>query len=220
MQFQAQEPHVAHGCHIRHFQHWRKFYRTALLLTMVKSKRWNKTRSHGPARGFVSQKPSSHTPHYNAFAHRGSLQTFALRCWVRCPRRLARCAFGVFLQLGYICMSPFITCLFSLSCLWNLQLLLFQTALGELFVLPLICQCQPTNTLDGVTEAASLAHGICVLWLTLLIFSNFYLSIVRLPVGRASHRSGPGPVWKWGRSHTYMLALTAGGLTWEAVSHP
>ena len=36
-------------------------------------------------------------------------------------------------------------------------------ALGELFVLPLICQCQPTNTLVGVTEAANLAHGMCVL---------------------------------------------------------
>ena len=76
--------------------------------------------------------------------------------------QLACFAFGFSSDLGiFACLLSLPFSSASPAC-ENLEPLLFQTALRELFVLPLICQCQPTNTLGGVTEAASLAHGTCV----------------------------------------------------------
>lgn len=70
--------------------------------------------------------------------------------------------FGFSSDLGALgcLLSPFSSA--SPACK-NLEPLLLQMALGELFVLPLICRCQPTNTLVGVMEAASKAYGVCVL---------------------------------------------------------
>lgn len=97
-----------------------------------------------------------------------------------------------FLRPRYICMPPFITYLFSLSCLWNLQLLPFQTPPGS---------CSPINLSMSTYQhpyrchesSQGLAQGISVPWLTLLIFPNFCLSILGFLEGRASLLSGSRP---------------------------
>ena len=166
------------------------------------------------------------------------IQTTALCPWQllanvrsRMMSQLACFAFGFSSDLGIfarLLSLPFSSA--SPAC-ENLEPLLFQTALRELFVLPLICQCQPTDTLGGVTEAASLAHGICVLWLILLIFSNYFLCVARLPMGWASHPAWGLCVAEAGHTHNTHTTHTQHTHThththvptappWEAVSHP
>ena len=74
----------------------------------------DKTRSHGPGRGFASQKSALHNPNYSALP-----MTAPCKCSLSNDESAGLLCIWVFLRPGYICMPAFTTFLLGLSCLWK-----------------------------------------------------------------------------------------------------